>query len=112
MFSVIDIEDSKIMANSRFVKNAVLYKDMLAFFDLYEKIMAAKKNELPNFVFLPKGGYCLEGICLIAKNYASELGFETLNLSLEYLKTIYYTIASFAGENGKVEKQHLINEFE
>lgn len=112
MFSVIDIEDSKIMANSRFVKNAVLYKDMLAFFELYEKITSAKKSELPNFVFLPKGGYCLEGICLIAKNYASELGFETLNLSLEYLKTIYYTIASFAGDNGKVDKQFLINEFE
>ncbi len=112
MFSVIDREDSKIMANSRFVKNAVLYKDMLAFFELYENIMATKKSELPNFVFLPKGGYCLEGICLIAKNYASELGFETLNLSLEYLKTIYYTIASFAGENGKVDKQLLINEFE
>ena len=112
MFSVISREDSKIMANSRFVKNAVLYKDMLAFFELYENVMSAKKSELPNFVFLPKGGYCLEGICLIAKNYASELGFETLNLSLEYLKTIYYTIASFAGENGKVDKQLLINEFE
>ena len=112
MFSIINKEDSKIMANSRFVKNAVLYKDMLAFFDLYENIMSTNKNELPNFVFLPKGGYCLEGICLIAKNYASELGFETLNLSLEYLKTIYYTIASFATENGKVDKKLLIAEFE
>lgn len=112
MFSIISKEDSKIMANSRFVKNAVLYKDMLAFFELYENIMSANKNELPNFVFLPKGGYCLEGICLIAKNYASELGFETLNLSLEYLKTIYYTIASFAAENGKVDKKLLVAEFE
>lgn len=112
MFSIISKEDSKIMANSRFVKNAVLYKDMLAFFELYENIMSTDKNELPNFVFLPKGGYCLEGICLIAKNYASELGFETLNLSLEYLKTIYYTIASFAADNGKVDKKLLIAEFE
>ncbi len=112
MFSVIDANDSKVMANSRFVKNAVLYKDMLAFFDLYENVMSAKKRELPNFVFLPSGGYCLEGICLIAKNYASELGFETLNLTLEYLKTIYYTIASFAGENGKVDKKFLTSEFE
>ena len=112
MFSVIVKEDSKIMANSRFVKNAVFYKDLLAFYEFYENIMSIPKKELPNYVIFPQGGYCLDGICLIAKNYASELGFETLNLSLEYLKTIYYTIAGFADEEGNVDKQILKNEYE
>lgn len=107
MFSLIKSDDKKVMANSRFVKNAVFYKDLFAFFEAYEKLMAEDKKKLPNFCVLPNGKYCLEGICLFMKLYASELGFETLRLSLDYLKVIYFTIAGYS-EDGKVVEKTLI----
>ena len=48
MFSLIKSDDKKVMANSRFVKNAVFYKDLFAFFEAYEKLMAEDKKKLPN----------------------------------------------------------------
>lgn len=112
MFKCISEKDRLVMANSRFVKNAVFYKDMFAFYDFYENLMNLKDSDKPNYCILPRGGYCLEGICLVAKNYASELGFETLNLSLNYLKILYYSICSYASELGEVSKSSIENEFE
>ena len=111
MFTLLKSDDSKVMANSRFVKNAVFYKDMFTFFDAYEHIMKENKENLPNFCLLPNKEYCLEGICLFMKLYASEFGFETLKLTLDYLKVIYYTIAGYA-EGDTVNKQLLVSEFE
>jgi len=111
MFTLLNAEDSKVMANSRFVKNAIFYKDMFAFFDAYEHIMKEDKKNLPNFCLHPNQQYCLEGICLFVKLYASEFGFETLKLTLDYLKVIYYTIAGYA-DGETVQKQIILNEFE
>ncbi len=111
MFSLISKDDNKVMVNSRFVKNAVFYKDLFAFFDTYEKLMAEDKNNLPSFCVDKNGNYNLEGICLFMKLYASELGFETLKLSLEYLRVIYYTIAGYTINKKTVERSVLKNEF-
>ena len=48
MTHLINADDGKILAGSEFVKNAVFYKDMLAFYDAYEKIMSYDKELLPN----------------------------------------------------------------
>lgn len=111
MFSLIKTEDKKVMANSRFVKNAVFYKDLFAFFETYEQLMEKDKKSLPNFCVLPNGKYCLEGICLFMKLYASEFGFETLRLSLDYLKVIYYTIAGYSEDGKTVDKTIIEREF-
>ena len=111
MFSLISADDCKVMVNSRFVKNAVFYKDLFAFFDTYEKLMAEDKKSLPSFCVDKNGKYNLEGICLFMKLYASELGFETLRLSLDYLRVIYYTIAGYTEDKKTVDRKALENEF-
>ena len=57
MFSLISADDCKVMVNSRFVKNAVFYKDLFAFFDTYEKLMAEDKKSLPSFCVDKNGKY-------------------------------------------------------
>lgn len=112
MFSLINKDDCKVMANSRFVKNAVFYKDMFAFFDAYEKLLAESKTNIPSFCLQKKKEYCLEGICLFMKLYASELGFESVRLSLDYLKVLYYTIAGYSTDSKSVDKSVIMLEFE
>ena len=112
MAPLIDKDDYKVMKNTKFVKNAVFYKDMFAFYDAYTLILNSEKTKLPNYCFLLNGNYCLEGICLLMSDYASELGFESLKLSLDYLKTIYYTIASFSDDENLPEKSVIEEEFE
>ncbi len=99
MVGLISENDSKVLGGTGFIKNAVLYKDLFAFYDAYVNLLSLDSNDIPNYCKLTKGRLCLEGICLFMKNYASELGFETLNLTLGYLKVLYYTIASYS--NGK-----------
>ena len=62
---------------------------MLAFYDAYENLMSQNVSKLPAYCY-KKGQFYLEGICLFFKDYASELGFESVRLSLEYLKILYY----------------------
>lgn len=111
MFSLIDSKDSKVMANSRFVKNAVFYKDLFAFFDAYEKLMAEDKANLPNYCVIKKGEYSLEGICLFMRLYSSELGFESVRLTLDYLKVLYFTIAGYSEDGETVKKSEIENEY-
>lgn len=110
MFSLIKSDDAKILSNSRFTKNAIFYKDMFAFFDAYEKFTTDYKNDLPNFCFVKKQ-LCLDGLCLAMKMYASELGFETLRLSAEYLKVVYYAIASYSKDEKTVDRQDIEIEY-
>lgn len=110
MFKLLKKEDKNLLENSNFAKNAIFYKDMLAF---YEAFSLAEKNKdnLPNFCYLPNGELCLEGLCLLMKMYATEFKFETIKLSLEYLKVLYYTIASYA-ENDEVDREVIVAEFD
>ena len=111
MLKILKKNDNLVMSNSRFVKNATFYKDCFALYDLFENLENLKKEEMPNYC-LENGKYVLEGFCLVAKNYASELGFETMKLSLDYLKILYYSIASFANEEGEIDKNLILAEFE
>lgn len=111
MLKLLNKDDNLVMSNSRFIKNATFYKDAFALFDLFENLQNTKKSELPNYC-LENGKYCLQGFCLVAKNYASELMFETIKLSLDYLEILYYSIAVYANEKGEVERSVIENEFE
>ena len=51
MFKLLNAKDKSVIDNSNFVKNAVLYKDMLCFHEAYSQIMEHKDN-LPNFCYL------------------------------------------------------------
>lgn len=111
MINLINKNDKDVVSSAGFIKNAVFYKDMLAFYDAYEKLMQEKPSDLPSFCY-KKGRFYLEGICLLFKDYASELGFESIKLSLDYLKVLYYTIASYSKDGEFPEKQLIINEFD
>lgn len=112
MFQLIKSDDSKVLSSSRFVKNATFYKDMFAFFDAYEKLTTDHKNSLPNFCFVKKKELCLEGLCLTMKMYASELGFETLKLTADYLRVLYFTICAYSANGKTVDRQVIELEFE
>lgn len=110
MFTLLKLEDKNVLKDSNFVKNAIFYKDMLCFYNAYETLME-QKDKLPNFCFKGSGEFCLEGLCLIMKMYATEFKFETLKLSLDYLKVLYYAIASYA-EDDSVDSEIIIAEFD
>ena len=92
-------------------KNAMFYKDLLAFYDAYVSLIEKDPSTLPNYCYW-NGEYSLEGICLFMKDYASELGFESLNLTLDYLKIIYYTIASYSAGETLASREVFEEEFE
>ena len=110
MFKLLKSEDKSVLNNSSFVKNAVLYKDMLCFYEAYSQIMK-HKDKLPNFCYSKGKEVCIEGICLLIKMYATEFKFETLKLTLDYLKVPYFAIASYA-ENDEVDREIIIKEFD
>lgn len=110
MFKLLKSEDKSVLNNSSFVKNAILYKDMLCFYEAYCQIMK-HKDKLPNFCYSKGKEVCIEGICLLVKMYATEFKFETLKLTLDYLKVLYYAIASYA-ENDEVDREIIIKEFD
>ena len=112
MFQVIKSDDIKVLSSSRFVKNATFYKDMFAFFDAYEKLTTDHKKSLPNFCFVNKKEFCLEGLCLVMRMYASELGFETLKLTADYLRVLYFTICAYSTDKKTVEREAIEVEFE
>lgn len=110
MFKLLKPEDKLFLDNTNFSKNAVFYKDMLCFYEAYNQIRDREKS-LPNFCFVKKNELCLEGICLLMKMYATEFKFETLKLTLDYLKILYFTIASYA-EGDEVSHDVIAKEFE
>ena len=110
MFVLLKDEDKNVLSGSNFAKNAVFYKDMLCFFDAYEKITDRIDN-LPDFCFGVDKKLSLEGICLLMKMYATEFKFETLKLTLEYLKVLYFAIASYA-DDGVVDSEIIVAEFD
>lgn len=110
MFNLIKEEDYDVLANSNFAKNAIFYKDMIAFCNAFE-VLTENKEELPNFCFLHTKELCLEGLCLLMKMYATEFKFETIKLSLEYMKILYYAVASYSEDRKTVDKEKLIEEF-
>lgn len=111
MVNLISKDDRLKMKNTKFVKNAVFYKDMFAFYDAYDLVMSKPKDALPSFCFYPNGKYCLEGICLLIKNYQSEFEFESLRLTLDYLKTLYYSIAVYSEDEHLPERSVIETEF-
>ena len=109
MFELLKKEDREFLGNVNLVKNAMFYKDLLAFCAAFEQIRD-HDDELPNYCYLPSGELCLEGICLMMKMYATEFRFETLKLTLDYLKILYYCAASYADEDGFVDQMIIRNE--
>lgn len=108
--NLINKNDKDVISSAGFIKNAVFYKDLIAFYDAYNNLMQQKVSKLPAYCY-KKGTYYLEGICLLFKDYASELGFESVRLSLDYLKVLYYTIASYSTDGSLPERDLLISEF-
>ena len=52
MANLINKNDKDVVASAGFIKNAIFYKDMLAFYDAYKQLMEQKVTKLPS--------YCLE----------------------------------------------------
>lgn len=111
MSKLLNAEDSKKFNGRGLAKNAMFYKDLLAFYDAYDFLMEKKPAELPNYCYW-NGNYSLEGICLFMRDYACELGFESLRLELNYLRILYYTIASYSEGDTLVEREVFEQEFE
>lgn len=110
MLKLLNVQDKDILGNSSFTKNAIFYKDLLAFCGAY-KIITEHENDLPNFCFDVGKKLCLEGICFLMKMYATEFKFETMKLTLEYLKILYYAMACYADEEGLVDEDAIGMEF-
>lgn len=111
MFKVIRKDDVKIFKNSLFIKNANFFKDEIAFFDAYSDLCEKTKDEIPSYCMYQNGAICLDGVCFLFKTYASELGFNTLDLSIDYLKTLYYSIATLSKDGETVDRDLVINEY-
>ena len=97
LISLIDKRDKDILSSSSFPQNAMLYKDMIAFCDAYTKFLSIEREMLPNYCF-KDGKLYLDGLCLMIKDYCFEFDFETLDLTIDYLKTLYYAIASLSSD--------------
>lgn len=95
MLKFIKDKDYTFLKSNPFEKNAVFYKDLLVFYDAYTNLLNTDPESLPNYCYW-NGDYCLEGICLFMKDYSSELGFESIKLTLNYLKFLYYSLASYS----------------
>lgn len=111
MFKLINKEDAKVFSSSMFIKNADFFKDEIAFFDAYSNICERDIKELPNYCVFQSKKLCLEGVCLFIKTYASEFSFKTIDLSIDYLKTLYYAIAAMSADGEVVEKDVVLNEY-
>lgn len=111
MAKLINASDNSVLRDINELKNAIFFKDMLAFYDAYKGLMESDTELLPSFCYHGKQ-FSLEGICLFMKDYSAELGFETLNLDLNYLRIIYYSIASFSSNGVLCERKVIEDEFE
>ncbi|MBQ8451302.1 MAG: hypothetical protein IJ538_00780 [Clostridia bacterium] len=111
MSKLLNAADGNVLKGAKFVKNAKFYKDMFAFYKAYEAIVSADKEKLPNYVVSTDGEFLLDGICLFIRNYASEFDFESTKLTLNYLKVLYYTIASYSADENLPELDIIQREF-
>jgi len=111
MFKLINASDAKVFSGSKFIKNAEFFKDSLAFFDAYSALCEKNFEEIPNYCLFQNKNFCLEGVCLFIKNYASEFEFSTIDLSIDYLKTLYYAIAALSDDGEVVVRDVVVNEF-
>lgn len=111
MFKLINAKDEKVLSGAKFIKNADFFKDSLAFFDAYSALCEKQLEELPHYCIFQNKNLCLEGICLFIKTYASEFEFSTIDLSIDYLKTLYYAIAALSKDGKVVERDFVVNEF-
>lgn len=110
MIQLINKSDSKVLENCDNLKNAVVYKDMLAFYDAYVSFLSLGIENLPNYCVVNNNLY-LNGLCLLIKDYSSEFQFETLDLTLDYMKVLYYLIARFSTDGNLPDRQIIVNEF-
>lgn len=110
MLKLLKTEDREVLGKSNFAKNAVFYKDLQAFCEAYGKIIEQSEN-LPSFCYDQDKNLCLEGLCLLMKMYASEFMFETMKLTLDYLRILYFAMASYAEDNGEVDVSVILDEF-
>lgn len=110
MLKLLKTEDIEVLGKSNFAKNAVFYKDLMAFCEAYRQILLFE-DDLPGFCYNETGDLCLEGLCLFMKMYATELKFETLKLTLDYLKILYFAMASYSNEEGLVDTGRIYDEF-
>jgi len=111
MFKLLNKNDKNVVLNNMFIKNAGYFQDALAFFDAYAAICEKSTKELPNYCTLSDGTLCLEGVCLFIKTYASEFMFRTIDLSIDYLKIIYYSISSLSDDGKTVSRDLLVNDY-
>jgi len=111
MIPLIDRRDSEVLEKVDNLKNAVLYKDMFAFYDAYSAFLSMGIENLPNYCLINNKLY-LNGLCLLIKDYSSEFDFETLDLTLDYLKILYYTLAKFSKDGYLPDKSKIIEEFD
>ena len=51
MVSLIREQDNSVLSKDGFVKNAVFYKDLFAFYDAYTKLMKTDTADLPGYVY-------------------------------------------------------------
>lgn len=108
MIPLINSGDGFILSEFDFPDNAMFYKDMIAFADAYTRFVGYGLNNLPNYCYI-NGKIYLDGMCLLIKDYSAEFDFETLDLTIEYLRVLYFAVASFS-ENGEFPDKAVIEE--
>lgn len=111
MIPLINKSDRKVLAKADGIKNAVYYLDMIAFYDAYSSFVGFGISNLPNYCVIG-GNLYLDGICLLIKDYSKKFGFATLDLTLDYLKYLYYSVAKYSKDGFLPERSVLTNEFE
>lgn len=111
MFKLLNSDDAKVFSNLVFIKNAEFFKDEIAFYDAYSLICEKSMQELPNYCFFENKRLCLEGVCLFMQSFASKFGFKTIDLTIDYLKVLYYSISALSKDGKIVERDLLINEY-
>ncbi len=109
MFYLLKKEDANVLKNKSIKKSAEFFVDELAFFDAFCEI-CEHQEKLTGYCFDDDGNLSLDGVCFFIKTYASEFNFKSLDLSLDYLKILYYFIASHSQNKQTVERDVLANE--
>ena len=108
MIPLINKTDNQVLVNLDGLKNAFFYRDMLAFYDAYSAFVGYGIKNLPNYCVIDKKIY-LDGLCLLIKDYSAMFDFETIDLTLEYLKALYYSLAKYS-KNGNLPDRSVIQE--
>ena len=110
MIPLIKNSDRFVLSKTDGIKNAVYYLDMLAFYDAYSAFVGYGVGNLPNYCMI-HGKIYLDGLCLLIKNYSSKFGFATLDLTMNYLKYLYFSIAKYSKNEFLPERDTIVEEF-